>query len=84
MNNKKSIDVKVTVSTSEMTTAKYMGDIDMISGSGEKFRLDNVLYVRSVQKNRLSTNRFTKKGTTMYADGGKCRSRKDNILSLFL
>ena len=49
MKNKKSCDVKVTVSTGEMTTAKSMGDIDMISGSGEKFRLEIVFYVPSVQ-----------------------------------
>ena len=62
MKNKKSCDVKVTVSTGEMTTAKFMGDIDMLSGNGEKFRLENVLYIPSVQKNLFSTCRFYKQG----------------------
>jgi len=50
MKNKKSCDVKVTFSTGNITPAKFMGDIDMLSGSGEKFRLENILYVSSVQK----------------------------------
>ena len=50
MKNKKSCDVKVTFSTGNITPAKFMGDIDMLSGSGEKFRLENILYVPSVQK----------------------------------
>ena len=82
LNNNKSCDVKVIVSTGEMTTEKFIGDIDMLSGSGEKFRLENVLYVPSVQKN-LSTNRLTNKGATMYTDGEKCKLRKGNTLSLF-
>ena len=60
-----------------MTTAKYMRDIDMLSGSGEKFRLENVLYVPSVQKNLFSTCRFTNKGAKMFADSEIMQIKKD-------
>ena len=56
MKNKKSCDIKVAVSTGEMTTAKFMGNINMFPGSVDKFRLKNILYVQSVQKNLFFTN----------------------------
>ena len=71
MTNKKECSVRVTVSTGEVTIAKLVGDLKLESKSGEKVKLLNVLYVPSLKRNLLSTNRFTDRGAKLYADNEK-------------
>ena len=71
MKNTKECKVQVTVSTGETTLATLKGDIDMVSENGEKFRLKDVLYVPSVHRNLLSTNKFTNEDC-MSGTRGKC------------
>ena len=78
MKNKQKCKVQVTVSTGETTFATVKGDIEMISEIGEKFRLKDVLYVPSVRRNLLSTNKFTNEGCTMIANREKMQIQHQN------
>ena len=78
MKNKQKCKVQVTVSTGETTVATVKGDIEMISEIGEKFRLKDVLYVPSVRRNLLSTNKFTNEGCTMIANREKMQIQHQN------
>ena len=77
MKNKKKCNVRVTVSTGEATTATVRGDLDMISDRGEKMTLLNVLYVPSVKRNLLSTNKFIQRGAILLANEEKMQIKKD-------
>ena len=76
MMNRKACEVSVTVSTGEVAVARVMGDIEMISEKGEKFKLLNVLYLPSVKRNLLSTNRFTRKGDELVANNKRMLIKK--------
>ena len=78
MTNKKKCNVRVTVSTGEVTIAKIVGDLKLESKSGEKVKLLNVLYVPSLKRNLLSTNKFTDQGAKLYADNEKMVIKKDS------
>ena len=79
MRNKRACEVNVTVSTGEVTTAKTVGDIVLKTQSGEKVKLLDVLYVPTLKRNLLSTNRFTEKGAVLMADNEKMQIRKDKF-----
>ena len=51
-------------------------EIEMISEKGEKFKLLNVLYLPSVKRNLLSTNRFTQKGVELFANNKRVLIKK--------
>ena len=76
MTNRRECSVRVTVSTGEVTVAKVLGDIAMETQSGEKMKLLNVLYVPTLKRNLLSTNRFTSQGAMLYADSEKMQIKK--------
>ena len=69
----------MTVTTGEVVVARVMGDIEMISEKGEKFKLLNILYLPSVKRNQLSTNRFTQKGPESFANNERIPIKKEKF-----
>ena len=78
MTNMRDCKVPVTVSTGEVTMATTVGDIILMTETGEKVKLLNVLHVPSANRNLLSTNRFTQAGAEMYVDKEKMTIQKDS------
>ena len=76
MQNRKECAVNVTVSTGEVTTATTVGDVVLKTESGEKIKLLEVLYVPTLKRNLLSTNRFTDKGAQLFANSERMEIQK--------
>ena len=71
LRNQKKVHTSVRVSSGEIVYGTVKGDVDLLLSSGRKLQLRDVLYVPSLHRNLISTNKLTMKGGKMMADSTK-------------
>ena len=76
MLNKRECNIKVTVSTGEVNTAKTVGDIMLKTENGKKIKLLDVLCIPTLKRNLLSTNCFTDKGAQLFTNSERMEIRR--------
>ena len=68
MKNRRTVQVSVRVSNGDTVTATVRGDVELKVENGQRMILRDVLYVPSLHRNLISTNKITMKGGKMVAD----------------
>ena len=76
MLNKIECNIKVTVSTGEVNTAKTVGDVMLKTKNGKKIKLLDVLCIPTLKRNLLSTNCFTDKGAQLFTNSERMEIRR--------
>ena len=71
MKNCTNVHTSVRVSNGEVVVAKVRGDVELKVANDQKIILCDVLYVPSLHRNLISTNKVTMKGGKMTADSSK-------------
>ncbi len=79
MKHKITCEVCVTISTGEVTTAKFKGDLDLVSDNGKKNVLLDILYIPSMKRNLLATNKFIQKGAFLVANKNCMKIQKEKF-----